>query len=283
MFRTEVNIKSLIRITHQSKVLFLGSCFAKNISDKAVYYGFDAYHPFGAIYNPASVLKCLSILKCNNFVTSADLVRERGLFCSYDFHSSYSRESEEETLNVMNAEIERGNNFLKTATHVILTFGTAYTYTLCSTGEVVANCHHTDAKAFTRRRMTVDEIAAAYGAFVKEYPDKQFIFTVSPIRYTKDGFNGSRLSKAILLLAIEKICSENDNCSYFPSYEIMEDDLRDYRFYAADMIHPSDVAIDYIWSKFSDTYFPDETKVKCKEFEKIRKLENHKPHNTVKS
>jgi len=277
MFRTEVNIKSDIRISHKSKVMFLGSCFAKNISDKASYYGFNVSHPFGAIYNPASVLKCLMLQKCYKLVTSGRLVREKGLYCNYDFHSSYSREREEEALDVMNAEIKRGGAFLQDATHIILTFGTAYAYTLNSTGEVVANCHHTDAKAFTRRRMSIDEIAAEYGSFVKEYPDKHFIFTVSPIRYIKDGLNGSRLSKAILLLAIERICAENSNCSYFPSYEIMEDDLRDYRFYAADMVHPSDVAVEYIWSKFAETYFSDETKALCKKYEELRLLENHRP------
>jgi len=276
-FRTTFETKSSLSISHTSKLLFLGSCFTKNISDKACYFGLDAYHPFGAIYNPASILKCLNILKYYKIVTNADLVHEKGLFCNYNFHSSYSGVTEKEALDNMNREIESGHNFFNNATHIIVTFGTAFAYSLKSSGEIVANCHHTDASAFSRRRLSIDEIAADYGAFVKEHPDKQFIFTVSPIRYKKDTFHGSRLSKAVLLLAIEKICSENRNCSYFPSYEIMEDDLRDYRFYASDMLHPSDVAVDYIWEHFSNAYFSDETKLKCKEVEKKRLEENHIP------
>ncbi len=281
ILKTIVRTQSELRISHTDKVLFLGSCFATNIASKAAYYGFDVYNPFGAIYNPASVLKCLNILKCNNFVTSDKLIYERGLFCSYDFHSAYSRATADDALKAMNAEIERGHNYLDSAKFIIITLGTAHAYTLTGTGEIVANCHHTDAKCFTRRLLSIDEIADNIGGFVKEFPDKEFIFTVSPIRYAKDGFHNSRLSKATLLLAIDKICNSHKNCSYFPSYEIMEDELRDYRFYAADMIHPSDLAVDYIWEQFADTYFTEETKGKCKEFEKARKLENHRPHHPI--
>lgn len=274
---TKVEVKSDIKLSHKSKILFLGSCFAKNISEKARYFGFNVCHPFGAIYNPTSILNSLDTLANKSFVTESELITDGGLYASYRFHSEWSRPGKQEALEAMNSEIEAGHNFLTTADVIILTFGTACTYSL--SGNVVANCHHTDAKLFSRSRLGVDEIAAAYGEFVRRYPDKRFIFTVSPIRYLKYTLHGSRLDKGILLLAIERICSENANCSYFPAYEIVEDELRDYRFYAADMIHPSETAVDYIWEKFSECYFDSDTMKVCKEFDTLRRLENHRPSN----
>lgn len=272
---TVVKTESDLRIDHNSKCLFLGSCFTQNISDKAVYYGFNVCHPFGAIYNPASVLKCLNILKNRTLVSETDLIPDRHLFSHYDFHSKYSDTDKAEAVKKMNNAVCTGNSFFNEADYIIITFGTTGIYRLKSSGMVVANCHHTDQKEFTREILPIDWITDNYSDFVRQFPNKRFIFTVSPIRYRKDGYHQSKLSKAALLIAIDRICSQNANCSYFPSYEIMDDELRDYRFYAADMIHPSTVAIDYIWEKFADTYFTEETKLKCKEFEDVRKLENH--------
>lgn len=276
-FRTEIEPKSNLRIDHNSRILFLGSCFAQNISAKAGYFGFKAYHPFGAVYNPASVLNSIKMLAEGASITENELIEDKGLYSHYSFHSSYSKGTKEEALQEMNKELTIGEDFWNKADIVILTFGTARTYTLKSSGIVVANCHHTDQKEFQKGILSIDEIAEMYIQLTKAYPDKKFILTVSPIRYLKYGLHESRLDKATLLLAVDKICGAVENCTYFPSYEIMNDDLRDYRFFASDMIHPSDAAIDYIWEKFAECYFSAETKKLCTEYDKLRKLENHRP------
>ena len=276
-FRTEISAKSNLRIDHNSRILFLGSCFAQNISAKAAYHGLTAYHPFGAIYNPASVLNSIKMLAEGATIAEDELIEDKGLYSHYSFHSSYSRSTKGEALQEMNREIAAGEEFWNKADIVILTFGTARTYILKSSGKVVANCHHTDQKEFQKGSLSIEEIAEMYINLAKAHPDKKFIFTVSPIRYLKYGLHESRLDKATLLIAVDKICSAAENCTYFPSYEIMNDDLRDYRFFASDMIHPSDAAIDYIWEKFAECYFSAETKKLCTEYDKLRKLENHRP------
>lgn len=277
--RTEISPKAKFNITHNDTVLFLGSCFAHNISDKAAYYGFKVFHPFGAIYNPASVLISIKRLADAKLITEDELIEDKGMFSSYSFHSSYSRKTKEEALQAMNSEINRGHIIFDNANIVILTFGTARTYTLRDSGHVVANCHHTDQKEFIKNTLNVDEITSMYISLAKTYQDKRFIFTVSPIRYLKYGLHESRVDKAVLLLAIDQICREAENCTYFPSYEILNDDLRDYRFYAPDMIHPSTVAIDYIWEKFSECYLTESDMRLCLEYDKLRKLESHRPSN----
>ena len=278
-FRTEIFPKSDLRIDHNSRILFLGSCFAQNISAKADYFGFKAYHPFGAIYNPASVLNSIKMLAEGATIAEDELIEDKGLYSHYSFHSSYSRSTKEEALQEMNREIAAGEEFWSKADIVILTFGTARTYTLKSSGKVVANCHHTDQKEFQKGSLSIEEIAEMYINLAKAHPDKKFIFTVSPIRYLKYGLHESRLDKATLLIAVDMICSAAENCTYFPSYEIINDDLRDYRFFASDMIHPSDAAIEYIWEKFAECYFTPETQNTCAAYQKLRKLESHRPTN----
>lgn len=276
-FNTPIFPTSPLRITHADKVMFLGSCFAQNISAKALYYGFDVCHPFGAIYNPASVLSSIKTITDGIMVTEDELIEERGLYCCYRFHSSYSDANKAEALRKMNSEIERSREFFNKASYIIITFGTARTYRLISSGSVVSNCHHTDQSCFKRENLSIAEIKDMFIELAQKYSEKEFIFTVSPIRYLKYGLHESRLDKATLLLATDEICKAATNCSYFPSYEIMNDDLRDYRFFNSDMIHPSDVAIDYIWEKFAECYFSKETESLCTKYEKLRKLENHRP------
>lgn len=165
---------------------------------------------------------------------------------------------------------------------LFVTFGTAWCYFLAdNTDYVVANCHKQPSAMFIRRRITVDEIVGAWTALCndlwKRFPDLRIVFTVSPVRHLKDGFSGNARSKAVLQLAVEEICRINDRCSYFPAYEILNDDLRDYRFYASDLVHPSQEAVEYIWEIFKSTYLDDKGLELLKEGERIQKAWNHRP------
>lgn len=278
-FRTEILIKKSPKtIKHNQKILLLGSCFAQNMQVKFTECGFDAIHPMGAIYNPYSVANTFKLIKEKTSINPDDLFFQRGLWNSYLFHSSYSHPEQHTALDKMNKTIGHANMVLNSPnTIIIVTLGTSWVYELNSSKEIVANCHHSLASDFTRRCMSVEEIITVLKPICST--PSHIIFTVSPVRHLKDGAHENQLSKSRLLLAIEELCSEYENCEYFPSYEIMLDELRDYRFYADDMAHPTNLAVDYIWEKFSETYFTENTKLAVKEYDKINKKENHRPYN----
>ena len=239
------------KIGYGDKVLLLGSCFADNIGAKFGEHYFQAtINPFGTLYNPASIAKAVSGVGCR--VSDIGLVEHNGLWHSMMHHGSFSCADEQELMRRCAESYRALQSALAEATTVIITFGTAWVYEM--DGEVVANCHKLPANRFVRRRLTVDEIVAMWQPILASMPDKHWIFTVSPIRHVKDGLHANQVSKAILLQAVERLGQ-----SYFPSYEIMLDELRDYRFYAEDMVHPSAVAVDYIWQRFVETYMTEET------------------------
>ena len=280
-FRTEVMVlRAEFRIAYPDKIMMLGSCFVENISEKLLSANFQAdVNPFGIVYNPVSVANSLYDLINNRAFTEDDLFLHQGVYHSFAHHSRFSDTNKEAVLEQINTRGKQSSAFLREATVLIITFGTANTYRLLSSDKVVSNCHKLPAKLFREERLSVNQIVEEWNRLIESLPNLKILFTVSPIRHWKDGAHENQLNKATLLLAINELIKANKNCSYFPSYEIMLDDLRDYRFYAEDMIHPSSQAVDYIWEKFSNTYFDTKTKELIKEWESIQKALNHRPFN----
>jgi hypothetical protein len=240
--------------------------------------GFEAMHPFGAIYNPYSVANSFKLIAEKQMPSAESLFFQKDKWNSYAFHSSYSSADKNEAIRQMSEAITKANNILNSENPIIIiTLGTSWVYELNETGEIVANCHHSSASSFTRRAMDVEEIIEVLSPICQT--GKRIIFTVSPVRHLKDGAHENQLSKSRLLLAVDKLVNLHPNCEYFPSYEIVLDELRDYRFFAEDMAHPTALAVDYIWEKFSGTYFSDKTIDGIKEYEKIVKTEKHRPSN----
>lgn len=284
-FRTEIPVsESILRIDHKSSMMLLGSCFSQNIGLRLQEGNFDVdVNPFGVLYNPASIEKSLKILLSKKLFTIEDLFEDRGVFNSFSHHSIFSSESKEECLNRINQQIEKSSEKLLDLDYLLVTFGTSFVFTLKETGQVVSNCHKIRADRFDRRRLSVSEIVAQWSDLLERLkevnPKLKVIFTVSPIRHWKDGAHGNQLSKSILLLAIDELNSKYDFTSYFPAYELMMDDLRDYRFYAEDMLHPNEMAISYIWGYFKKTYFDQPTEQILREWSQIYLAVNHRSQN----
>lgn len=274
------------KIASNAKVLLVGSCFADEIGKKMAKGGIDAMvNPFGTLYNPASIAASLlrSISENEYVADAAELLRNErdGLWHSWMHHSTFSSADREELLRRMNSTMHMVADTLRTADVLIVTLGTAIIYRLKDTGRLVANCHKMPDAMFARECMSAYDIADQWDMLLQLLasinPRLKIIFTVSPIRHKRDGYHANQVSKGVLLNAVETLVptirltkaaddrTENQDmtrctCSYFPSYEIMMDELRDYRFYADDMIHPSEKAVEYIWQRFQDTYFDNKTK-----------------------
>ena len=246
--QTTVDIKpSDWKIGYEDKILMVGSCFSDEIGKQMQQrYLNVTCNPFGTLYNPLSIAKALTMTEV------PELIDYEGLWHSMAHHGSFSRASRDEAEKAVRESIETMQKALKEATVVIVTFGTAWVYE--KDGEVVGNCHKLPENCFMRRRLSVEEIVSAWQPILKRYPDKHWLFTVSPIRHIRDGLHENQLSKAALLQAVEQLGD------YFPSYEIMLDELRDYRFYADDLVHPSSMAVNYIWERFVDTFCTNQTK-----------------------
>ncbi len=254
--------RSKVSISLNDKLFILGSCFADNIGQKMIDLGFDVcVNPFGTIYNPVSVCNSIARLSSGTPFSKNECVQMgagAGLVCSFSHHTSFARRTDDEFLNVANAALKEAARRWKAATKVIITLGTAWIYEYSRTGEVVSNCLKIDAKDFTRRRLSVRESSTLLMNMLARHPDKEFIFTVSPIRHLKDGAHGNQLSKSTLLLSLDEALAKfPDRCDYFPAYEIVLDELRDYRFYTPDMLHPSAQTVDYLWSRFIGFAVPD--------------------------
>ncbi len=254
--------RSAVCISLNDKIFVLGSCFADNMGQKMADLGFDVcVNPFGTLYNPVSICNSVARLTSGIPFSKDECVQMgagAGLVCSFSHHTSFARRTEDEFLQVANASLKEATLRWKAATKVIITLGTAWIYEYLRSGETVSNCLKIEAKEFTRRRLSVRETATLLMNMVARHPEKEFIFTVSPIRHFKDGAHGNQISKSTLLLALDEVLAKfPERCEYFPAYEIVLDELRDYRFYAADMIHPSDQAVDYLWSRFVGFAMPE--------------------------
>lgn len=254
--------RSKVGVSLNDKIVILGSCFADNMGQKMVDLGFDVcLNPFGTLYNPVSVCNSVARLTSGIPFSKDECVQMgagAGLVCSFSHHTSFARRTEDEFLQVANASLKEASLRWKAASKVIITLGTAWIYEYTRSGETVSNCLKIEAKEFTRRRLSVRETATLLMNMIARHPEKEFMFTVSPIRHFKDGAHGNQISKSTLLLALDEVLAKfQERCEYFPAYEIVLDELRDYRFYAADMIHPSDQAVDYLWSRFVRFAMPE--------------------------
>lgn len=269
-------------------LLLAGSCFTDSIGRLMRRSRWRAYHNIcGVLYNPFSIADMLDLAVMSLEGPVTDIIREsittRGdLSMTWFADSSVTTFSAEDTLNKFEGLVRKSGELLTESQALISTFGTAWVYELTGKpGTVVANCHKFPADTFTRRRLSQDEIAERWKGTVSMLhrinPGLRIIFTVSPIRHLKDGFEGNMRSKATLLLACEKICGETENTEYFPAYEILNDDLRDYRFYDEDLVHPSQAAAEYIWDKFRERYLSRESNEILREGEKVTRLLSHRP------
>ena len=266
------------KIAYNDKILLLGSCFADNIGTKfGEYYFQTTVNPYGTLYNPASIAKAISGI--GNGVSDIGFVEHNGLWHSLSHHGSFSRADKEDLVRACEQSRVQLREALQQASIMIITFGTAWVYEY--EDKVVANCHKLPANRFVRRRMTADEIVEIWQPILAAMPDKHWIFTVSPIRHVKDGLHENQISKAILLQAVDRLTAKQldspiGGLSYFPSYEIMLDELRDYRFYAEDMVHPSQVAVDYIWQRFVDTYMTADTQNEMRTLHQLWRDRHHR-------
>ena len=286
-FQTHIQIRPFEqKIDHSQPILSLGSCFADNIAKRLQRAKFDTTAaPTGILFNPESIARTIERFDRaredkGSLPTIKELHQANGVWYNYDFHSSLSHIDADVALAQMSDAVMRGAEALAEAKVVIITFGTAFVYRLNESGDVVANCHKQPQRLFSREMLSAEDIVQRYNALLQgPLADKRVIFTLSPVRHLGDGLEQNSLSKATLRVAIAEIVAKNSNADYFPSYEIMIDELRDYRFYADDMAHPSALAVEYIWERFSQTALSEATLDAIKRIEHIMAAAEHRPFN----
>ncbi|MCM1313591.1 MAG: GSCFA domain-containing protein [Bacteroides sp.] len=288
-FTTKVDIrKSKEGISHKHKIMLIGSCFADNIGQKLTEAKFDCMaNPFGTIYNPLSAARLLEMsLERQQIPEDSPLVfrADNGCWHSWLHHSRFSAETGRELCRNVNDTMLLVADRLAECDVLIVTFGTSIYYALKENDCLVANCHKQKDSLFVRRRMSPEEISARWRQLIAQLKEQnrniRIIFTISPIRHKRDGLHANQLSKASLLLGVDALCGEfAGTADYFPAYEIVMDELRDYRFYADDMVHPSGIAVEYIWQRFCDTYFDRTTKETIRACAAISASVAHRPSN----
>lgn len=283
-FRTIVQIpRSDFLIDHKTRLMLFGSCFSENIGKKLIDNKFSVdVNPFGVSYNPASISASIRRLLNKDSFSESDIVYHNNLYQSFMHHGSFSHIDKQECLTQISDRFFSASKGIRNADVLLITFGTASVFLLKSNGRIVNNCHKFPADTFVRKRLSVNEIVDDWSSLLSELfavnPDLKVVFTVSPIRHFKDGAHENQLNKATLHLAIAQIEEKFQNVAhYFPAYELVMDELRDYRFYASDMIHLSDAAVDYIWKRFSETYFSEETFEIMREWGSIKRALEHRP------
>jgi hypothetical protein len=280
--RTTFNISpSQVKITYNDAVMFIGSCFATSIGRQ-----FEAGHlpvlinPSGTVYNPVSAINTLNTVIESRKYVEDDLYNYNGTWLSFDHHTDFSSDKKKDILEKINYHSEEANNFLSGARFLFITFGTARVYRWKSSGKIVSNCHKIPASYFTHEMLAVEDIAAMWNSQLdrlqSNYPRLRVVFSISPVRHWKDGAYGNQISKSTLFLAVKKLLEHPSRPDYFPAYELVMDDLRDYRFYSDDMLHLSDTAVEYIWNAFTDCYFDSNTLHTWKEVEKIKRALSHR-------
>jgi hypothetical protein len=287
-FRTSVSCASTNQfIGLKTPILTIGSCFADAIGSRLKTNKILTQpNPFGTIYNPHSIHKVLQYAIQNAVVPESTYVETSEVFLNYDFHSELNSHNKEELKAILLRNISNTHHFLKSAQCLIITYGTAWIYQRNDNGEIVANCHKMPGNLFSKSLLTHKKIIESFEALYKDLksfnPSIQIILTVSPVRHLKDTLELNSVSKAVLRLACHALSSTYNDVHYFPAYEIMLDDLRDYRFYKADMIHPSEVAEDYIWQKFTACYADANFKKFIEDWKPIIATLSHRPfHHTT--
>lgn len=284
-FRTQVELPDgSWRIDHADPIMLLGSCFAENIGTLLTENKFTCdVNPFGVLYNPLSVAEALTQLCEEKRYAEDDLRCDNGMWYSLMHHSAFADADRDDCLSRINRRLEEGSAHLRKTQWLFITWGTARVYEWKEDGRIVGNCHKLPARMFGRRLLDVDEVVSAYHSLIARIrtfnPSLKVVFTVSPIRHAKDGMHGNQLNKAVLLLAADRLCRLCNDCHYFPAYEILMDELRDYRFYADDMLHPSPLAIHYIWECFAQSCLTPAALDFMKRWDGIRKALAHRPFN----
>lgn len=271
--------KSNFTITHQSPILLIGSCFTEHIGLKLVENKFKTcINPTGIIFNPITVVKSLKSVFEKKQYAENELTNYNEKWISFDHHGSFSSFDKEECLNQINQSIVESHQHVKKSKTIFITLGSAWVYEYEGFG-VVSNCHKIPNKQFAKRLLSVKEIISVFNQIKVDLKGFNVVFTVSPVRHTKDGLHENNLSKATLLLAINNLVNQNDNYHYFPAYEFVIDELRDYRFYKDDLVHPTEMAVNYVWEKFKSSYFSEDTNTLVEEIQKVKQAVNHKPFN----
>ncbi len=284
-FKTNIEIdRASFDISYQDYILSIGSCFAENIAQKMqnILYNVSS-NPFGTLYNPLSIRNSLGLMLNNYEFQLHDLFLNNGLWNSFQHHSSFSDANPAVVLEKINVELAKTRSRLLQTSVLVITFGTAWVYELRKTGKIVSNCHKLPANRFRRRKLSVSEIVNYAGPlleYLKEkLPELNIVLSVSPIRHLKDGFAENQISKSTLILAVHELVQRAGYIHYFPAYEIMMDDLRDYRYYADDMIHPGNPAIDFIWELFKKYCFDGKDDALRNSIVKIHKAMQHRSFN----
>ncbi|MEQ9187569.1 MAG: GSCFA domain-containing protein [Cryomorphaceae bacterium] len=282
-FRTEVNAPEFpFFIGHESQVMMLGSCFTENIGTRLLQNKIPTeVNPFGILFNPFSIMNSLERMLNDREYQKDELVRSGDDWVSLDHHGRFNNADPQISLESINASLNQGREKLTKADVIFITLGSAWVYTHRDTDHISANCHKIPNKAFSKRLLSFQEvhlILRHIPAFLQSKGiDAKVVFTVSPVRHWKDGAVENQRSKAHLIAAVHAVVEEFERCHYFPAYEMMMDDLRDYRFYGPDMLHPSTQAIDYVWQQFQSSFFSDETRIIGQELNAIVQAVQHRP------
>lgn len=285
LFRTELILPpSEFKIKHNQLIVLLGSCFSQNIGDRLQKYKFKSIsNPFGTIFHPVAISKLIDYICENRSVREDEMHLSQGIFVHPDFHSSLGNTNIQYAKDLINETVTSLHHQIQKCEYLFITLGTSIGYRLKTSGELVANCHKLHEDLFTKEVVPTQEslnyLSKSLATLSGINNTIKVIFTVSPVRHIKDGIIENARSKARLLNLVEQLLESNPNVSYFPAFEFMMDDLRDYRYYGADLIHPNEQAIDYIWGKFEEHYFDKETSVLNKKIEKINKAISHRPFN----
>lgn len=277
-------LKRELNIHHQDKVMLFGSCFTENIGQRLAELRFNALcNPLGILYNPISIRQTIERIAKEKPVDNSDMIETDGVWNSLDFHSQFARLNREEYIANINRIVKQSHEFATQCGFLFITLGTSWVYRDVESGNAVANCHKLPSCHFERSRLSIEDCTIELEKTIEIAhslnPGMNVIFTVSPIRHWKDGAHGNQVSKSILLISIDNVCEKHSNCHYFPAYEIMIDELRDYRFYDVDMLHPNETAKSLIWEKFESAYFDDDTRTLNNEIEQIIHALQHRPFN----
>lgn len=270
------------QLSYQDSLLSIGSCFAQNLGQQLQKQLYDILiNPFGVLYNPSSIANSLQHLLGETFFEEKDLLSHRGAWHSLQHHSSFSNTDKQLTLTNINQSLQHARKQLQKTRCLFLTFGTAWVYLWKDSGQVVSNCHHFPAAHFERQRLSVEDIVQTFFkllAVLKErFAPLEIILTVSPIRHLKDGFVENQVSKATLVLAVQQLVEQLEYCHYFPAYELLLDDLRDYRYYDKDLVHPNTLAIEYIWQAFEQAHLDSKEQSLRQKVTKLQQAAQHRP------